>query len=155
MDAIEDTSVRVVVIKASARIGKTFLVGLTILHSVVVDPTSMVYFGAIDKEVARFRNVDFQEILSAAPRVAGRLPKMGERGNNADYASFHNGGTCYWRSGTKESSYRGYEASVHFIDELDAWEPRGIKNPGSPSYGAAARTTRTLDRRRSYCRRRR
>ena len=138
LNAVEDADIRIVVVMGSSRIGKSMLAGLAIMQAVAVKPQSMVYFGAIDRDVARFRQRDFQRLLDAAPRIAARLPKTGQVGNNFDSAMFNNGGTCYWRGGTTPNAYRGYEASFQLLDEIDVWQPRDMSDPVGVAMGRGA-----------------
>ena len=140
MDSISDPCVEKVVVMASTRIGKTFIVTNAIGYYADLDPCPILYMRPRDEDAKNFSKQEVQWLFSSTPSLAGKLAdNSGKESSNTLNLKQFPGGSIKLIGSNSPAGLSGYAARVVLLDEVDRYSV--IPGFGNPAELAVGRTT--------------
>lgn len=124
-DALDDPSLNEIVIRKSARIGFTALLGAYIGHCVAVNPAPLLVTQPTTDDSRAF-SVDTEALFEASPSLRGLISDgADETGRSTMMRRIYPGGTLEFLSASSPRAFRRKLGKTAIADEIDAYPPSG------------------------------
>jgi phage terminase large subunit GpA-like protein len=136
MDCITNPDTEEVVVMASTRIGKTFIITNVIGYYVDLDPCPLLYVRPRDADAVDFSKREVQKLFANTQRLKKKLAvNEGKESSNTLNLKLFPGGFLKMIGANSEAAFTGYSARIVLLDEVDRYSPLDHGNPSEMAIG--------------------